>query len=133
MHPSKRPLLQKLRDHAQRLKRETMALYFAARDPATPWYAKAFVAFVVAYALSPIDPIPDFIPVLGFVDEIILLPFALAFAIRLIPPSVMKAARIRASEEISGQRPRSYTAAVVIVMLWITAIVLTSWVVYRAW
>jgi Uncharacterized conserved protein len=133
MHPSKRPLLQKLRDHAQRLKRETMALYFAARDPATPWYAKAFVAFVVAYALSPIDPIPDFIPVLGFVDEIILLPFALAFAIRLIPPSVMEAARIRASEEISGQRPRSYTAAVVIVMLWITAIVLTSWVVYRAW
>ncbi|HEY9396994.1 MAG TPA: YkvA family protein [Burkholderiales bacterium] len=126
-------MLQKLRDHAQRLKRETMALYFAARDPATPWYAKAFVAFVVAYALSPIDPIPDFIPVLGFVDEIILLPFALAFAIRLIPPSVMEAARIRASEEISGQRPRSYTAAVVIVMLWITAIVLTSWVVYRAW
>lgn len=110
-----------------------MALYFAARDPATPWYAKAFIAFVVAYALSPIDPIPDFIPVLGFVDEIILLPFALAFAIRLIPSSVMDAARIRASEEISGQRPRSYTAAVVIVMLWITAIVLTSWVVYRAW
>jgi uncharacterized membrane protein YkvA (DUF1232 family) len=133
MDPPKRPLLQRLRDRAQRLKRETMALYFAARDPATPWYAKAFIAFVVAYALSPIDPIPDFIPLLGFVDEIILLPFALAFAIRLIPSSIMDAARIRASEEISGQRPRSYTAAVVIVMLWITAIVLTSWVVYRAW
>lgn len=133
MNPSKRPLLQKLRGHAQRLKRETMALYFAARDPATPWYAKAFVAFVVAYALSPIDPIPDFIPMLGLLDEIILLPFALAFAIRLIPAPVMAAARLRASEEMSGQRPRSYTAAAVIVAIWIAAIVLISWVVYRAW
>lgn len=110
-----------------------MALYFAARDPATPWYAKAFVAFIVAYALSPIDPIPDFIPVLGFLDEIILLPFALAFAIRLIPTPIMDAARLRAMEEMSGERPRSYTAAVIIVMLWITAVVLTGWVVYRAW
>jgi len=91
------------------------------------------VGFVVAYALSPIDPIPDFIPVLGLLDELILLPFALAFAIRIIPGPVMDAARERANAELGRERPRSYTAAAVIVLVWLTALVLTSWVVYRAW
>lgn len=125
--------MQRLRDHARRVKRETMALYFAARDPATPWYAKAFLMFAVAYALSPIDPIPDFIPVLGLIDELILLPLALALALKLVPAPVMQTARARADAEMSGARPRSYTAAVVIVLIWLSAIMLTTWVVYRAW
>lgn len=125
--------MQRLRDQARRLKRETMALYFAARDPATPWYAKAFLLFAVGYALSPIDPIPDFIPVLGLLDELILLPLALALALKLVPAPVMQAARARADAEMASERPRSYTAATIIVLLWLSAIVLTAWVVRRVW
>ncbi|MBX6392469.1 MAG: DUF1232 domain-containing protein [Burkholderiales bacterium] len=124
-------MLQRLRDHAHRLKRETMALYYAARDPATPWYAKAVVAFAVGYALSPIDPVPDFIPVLGLLDELILLPLALALAVRLTPAPVMERARRRAQEAASGTRPRSRTAAAFIVLTWLGLVMLGAWVVVR--
>lgn len=124
-------MLQSLRDRAAALKRDTVALYFAARDPATPWYAKALVLFAVGYALSPIDPIPDFIPVLGLLDELVLLPLALALAVRLTPTPVMAAAKERAQAQATA--PRSYTAAAVIVTLWVTAIGLTVWVVHGAW
>jgi uncharacterized membrane protein YkvA (DUF1232 family) len=123
--------MQWLRDNARRLKRETVALYFAARDPATPWHAKAFVGLIVAYALSPIDLIPDFIPILGYLDEIVLLPLALAFAIRLIPAPVMRAARERAAQEES--RPISRVGAAVIVTIWLAAIGLSAWAFRDVW
>jgi len=126
-------LLQRLRDQARRLKRETMALYFAARDPATPWYAKAFLMFAVGYALSPIDPIPDFIPVLGLLDELILLPLAFALALKLVPAPVMQAARTRADAQMAGTQPRSYTAAAIIVLLWASVVVLAVWMAHRVW
>ena len=78
-------LLQRLKDWTRAIKRDVHALYLAARDPRTPWFAKAFALAIAAYALSPIDLIPDFIPVLGYLDEVILLPLAIAFAIRLVP------------------------------------------------
>ena len=78
------------------VKRDTLALFLAARDPRTPWYAKALAAVVVAYALSPIDLFPDFIPVLGFVDDVLILPVGIWATIKLIPPAVMNEHRARA-------------------------------------
>lgn len=127
-----RPVWQTLGKTVARLRRDIMALYYAARDPATPWYAKAVVACIVAYALSPIDLIPDFIPVLGWLDELILLPLALALAIRLIPPPVMAAARARAAVESSSPRPRSLLGAAFIVALWLAALALTIWMIRHA-
>ena len=107
----------RLRDWAQALRRETLVLYFAARDPRTPWYAKLLAGAVVAYALSPIDLIPDFIPVLGYLDDLILVPIGIALVLKLIPAEVLSAARARAEAAI--ERPRSIAAAVIIVAIWI--------------
>lgn len=86
----------RLRDRARRLKREVHALTFACRDPRTPWYAKASAAVVVGYALSPIDLVPDFIPILGYLDDIILLPLGVALVLKLVPPEVMADAQVAA-------------------------------------
>ncbi len=116
----------RLADWAQALKRESLALYYAARDPRTPWYAKLLAGAVVAYALSPIDLIPDFIPVLGYLDELLLLPLGIWLALRLVPAAVLADARRRA--EATLERPTSRTAAVVIVVVWVAcAIALGSW------
>lgn len=111
-----------------------MTLWFARSHPATPWYAKALGAFVVAYALSPIDLIPDFIPVLGYVDDVILLPVLIWFTIRMLPKEVLGESRQKAEQWFSDRRakPKSVTGAVVIVMIW--ALVLAAlllWVVTR--
>jgi uncharacterized membrane protein YkvA (DUF1232 family) len=103
------------------LKQNTYALYLASRDPRTPWRAKLVVLLVVAYALSPIDLIPDFVPVLGYVDDLLLLPLGIALAIKLIPPDILAECRARASAQSSAELSRSYTAAVVIALIWITA------------
>jgi uncharacterized membrane protein YkvA (DUF1232 family) len=82
-------LIARLKTRARQLKAEVLALYLAARHSRIPWHAKIFIVVIVAYALSPIDLIPDFIPVLGFLDEIVLLPFAIDFAVKMVPVSVM--------------------------------------------
>ena len=116
----------RLADWAHALKRESLALYYAARDPRTPWYAKVLAGAVVAYALSPIDLIPDFIPVLGYLDELLLLPLGIWLALRLVPAPVLADARRRA--EATLERPTSRTAAIVIVAIWIVcAIALAGW------
>lgn len=110
-------LLSSLKQWAYHLKTETYALYLAARDPATPWYAKFLAAVVAAYAFSPIDLIPDFIPVLGYLDDLILLPLGIMLAIRLVPSPVMTKCRERAACELRN-RPVSRRAGVVIVAIW---------------
>ena len=110
-------LLTDLKDKARALKRETTALWFALRDPRTPWPARVAGALVVAYALSPIDLIPDFIPVLGLLDDLILLPLGIALCIRLIPADVFEDARRRAID--AERQPANRIAAVVIVLIWI--------------
>lgn len=112
------------------LKRETIALYFAARDPRTPLAAKVLAAVVVAYALSPIDLIPDFIPVIGLLDELVLLPLGIAILLRLIPPVVMADARARAEATLA--LPKNIAAAVVIVLLWLALVALLGLWAYRA-
>jgi CubicO group peptidase (beta-lactamase class C family)/uncharacterized membrane protein YkvA (DUF1232 family) len=123
----------KLRERARRLKAETLALYLAARDRRTPWYARLLVAAIVAYALSPIDLVPDFIPVLGYLDELILIPLGIMLALRLIPQAVMAEARERARAELDGTRPRSRIAAAVIVALWAVALAGLGWGGWYAW
>jgi uncharacterized membrane protein YkvA (DUF1232 family) len=103
----------------QQLKRETYVMYLAYRDPRTPWYARAVAALVVAYAFSPIDLIPDFIPVLGYLDDLILLPLGVLVAVRLIPDEVMVDCRLRAEEAMQEDIPVNRSAAVVIVAIWV--------------
>jgi uncharacterized membrane protein YkvA (DUF1232 family) len=105
------------KQQARRLKLETYALYLAYRDPRVPWYARLFAACVVAYAFSPIDLIPDPIPILGYLDDLILIPLGLALALKMIPPAVM--AECRAQAAASQTKPINWGAAVVIVAIWL--------------
>jgi uncharacterized membrane protein YkvA (DUF1232 family) len=121
-------LLAALRRRARRLKAETFALYLATRHPLTPWYAKLLVAGIVAYAFSPIDLIPDFVPILGYVDDLLLIPLGIALAIRLIPPDVLAECRRQAEEALAGGKPVSRVAAAVIVVIWVVlALVCLVW------
>ena len=123
-------MLARLKSQADRLKTETYALYLAARDPRTPWYARALIFLVVAYAVSPIDLIPDFIPVLGYLDDLIIVPAGIALALTLIPPQVMADARQKATEIPIGKRTGVMGAAIVIV-LWVLAIIFVVAVILR--
>ena len=112
-------MLDRLKQRAHHLKAETFSLYLAARDPRTPWCARLLVAGIVAYALSPIDLIPDFVPVLGYLDDLILIPLGIALAIKLVPHSVLAECRIRAQETIKNGTPVSRVSGVVIVLIWL--------------
>lgn len=123
-------MLARLAQEARRLKTETLVLYFAARHPATPWSARLLVAFIVGYALSPIDLIPDFIPVLGYLDELILLPLLLALALRMIPEPVLVECRERAARMAASTKPVSRIAGVMIFIIWLLAFGLLAWWAY---
>lgn len=112
-------MFEKLKVRARHLKAESFALYLAARDPRTPWYAKLLIAGIVAYALSPIDLIPDFVPVLGYLDDLILIPLGIALAIRLVPPPVLADCRARAKEFFRDGKPVSWSAGAVVVAIWL--------------
>ena len=123
---------EQLKAWARRIKRDGVTLWFAGKHPATPWYAKALGLFVVAYALSPIDLIPDFIPVLGYVDDILLLPGLIWLTIRLLPADVLVDCRNQADEwmRTQGSKPSSRIGAILIVLLWIGfATVIWLWLV----
>lgn len=117
-------LFSEVKRRAKALKAETFALYLAARHPQTPWYAKVLVAGIVAYALSPIDLIPDLIPVLGLLDELIVLPLGIVLALKLIPSEVMNECRGQATDALRDGRPVSRIAGAVIVSIWIVLAVL---------
>ncbi|OWY65168.1 hypothetical protein B7486_43450 [cyanobacterium TDX16] len=112
-------MLDRLKQQAKHLKAELYALYLAYRDPRVPWYAKIFVACVVGYAFSPIDLIPDPIPLLGYLDDLILVPFGIALAIRMIPANVMAEYRERARLNLQRHKPKNWVAAAVIVSIWL--------------
>lgn len=115
-----------LKAKARQLRQHTLTVYFAARDPRTPFHVRALAVVVAAYALSPIDLIPDFIPVIGYLDDLVLIPLGLALVVRLLPPEVIESARLQAEQAAS--RPVSYTAAAVIVLVWILVIsILVKW------
>ncbi len=116
--------MRRLRLWAAALKREIMTLWFACRDPRTPWYARVLAMLIVAYALSPIDLIPDFIPVLGYLDELILLPVGTYLVLKLVPAEALADARARAQSWVESRqpKPRNWIAAAVIVLLWVAVL-----------
>jgi len=125
-------ILERARSWARRIKRDGLTLWFAGKHPATPWYAKALGAFVVAYALSPLDLIPDFIPILGYVDDVILLPVLVWITVRLLPTEVLEECRTKAEEWMasSARKPRSLVGAVAVVSFWLlTTVLLGAWAI----
>ena len=121
--------LDHLKSWANTIKRDVLALYLAGRDPRVPWHVKLLAAVTAAYALSPIDLIPDFIPVLGYLDDIIILPVAIWLTVRLIPQEILTELRNEASLRLA-QRPRSALAAVIIVTLWLGIALLAAYLLW---
>jgi uncharacterized membrane protein YkvA (DUF1232 family) len=125
-------LLAQWKRWAGQLKAEIYALYLAYRDPRTPWYARVFVACVVGYAFSPIDLIPDPIPVLGYLDDLILVPLGIALAVRMIPPAVLSECRQQAQALMEEGKPVNLTAAVAVVAIWLLLAAVVTLLFVRA-
>jgi uncharacterized membrane protein YkvA (DUF1232 family) len=119
------------KQQAQNLKVEVYAVYLAYRDPRVPWYARLFAACVVGYAFSPIDLIPDFIPVLGYLDDLLIVPLGIWLALKMIPPAVMAECRTRSQEVMSTGKPVNKTAAAVIVIIWLALAGMAIFLVLR--
>jgi uncharacterized membrane protein YkvA (DUF1232 family) len=115
----------RIKDWARAIRRDVHALWLAGRDPRVPWYAKAFALLIAAYALSPIDLIPDFVPILGYLDEVILLPPAILLAVKLVPPELM--AEHRAAAAKAERKPVSRAGATMVVALWLLAAAALVW------
>ena len=124
-------LLSRWKQRAQSLKIDSYALFLAYKDPRTPWYARVFALCIIAYTFSPIDIIPDFIPVLGYIDDLILVPLGIVIAIKMIPPQVMAECRKQALLYTESGKSYGRTAAIVIICVWlIIAAMLTVWLVH---
>ncbi len=124
-------MLDRLRVRARALKNEAFAVYLAAKDPRTPWYAKALIFFVVAHTFSPIDLIPDFIPILGYLDDLIITPGGLWLAVRLIPPEVLAEARATAATQGFDRRV-GYVGMALIIMAWIVILMGVIYLILRS-
>jgi uncharacterized membrane protein YkvA (DUF1232 family) len=124
-------MLSRIKIWAQNLKRDSHAVYLASRDPRVPWHAKVLAVAVAAYALSPIDLIPDFIPVVGYLDDFVIVPLGIWLVVSLIPDQVMTECRARADEV--GQRPLSRAGMIAIIVAWIVAAMIFGWIGYIAW
>ncbi len=112
------------KERVRNLKRDVVAIALALRDPRVPWYAKAVGACVVAYALSPIDLIPDFVPVLGYLDDLVLVPLGLLLVLRLVPPEILAEHRIAATTIV--ERPVSRAGAVAVIAVWVLVVALLA-------
>ncbi len=123
--------IQRIKGWAKRLQHEVYAVYLAQKDPRTPWYAKALAAAIVAYAFSPIDLIPDPIPVIGYLDDLLIVPLGIALLVRLIPPEVLEECRQKAREELERPRRKNWIAASVIIIIWIALLWLAVMLILR--
>ena len=123
--------LEHLKERARAWKNEAFAVYLAAKDPRTPWYAKALIFFVVAHTFSPIDLIPDFIPVLGYLDDLIITPGGLWLAVRMIPPEVLAEARATAASQ-DLDRSVGKIGAAIIILLWIVGLSAAAYLILRS-
>lgn len=124
--------IERWKKQAKKLKVETYALYLANRDPRVPWHARIFAACVVGYAFSPIDLIPDFIPVVGYLDDLILIPLGVKFALTMIPKNVMSESRDKAPEHIGQGKPINRAAAAIINSIWLLLAALSIVLIWRA-
>ncbi len=123
-------MFNRLKEWARHLEKETYALYFAYRDPRTPWYAKLLVGFVVAHTLSPIDLIPDFIPVLGYLDDLIITPLGLALSLRLIPGDVMAEAREKAESDLTDVNKIKRVGFLIVISIWLIGLFFILLILY---
>ena len=123
--------LEAWKQRARQLSAQTYALYLAYRHPRTPWYAKVLAALVVGYVFSPIDPIPDFIPVVGLLDEMVVVPIGVLIAAKMIPREVMEECQEKAREVAEGEKPVSRVAAVVVVAVWLLCVALAVFLAMR--
>ncbi len=119
------------RQRARQIKKETHAVYLAYKDPRVPWYARLFVALVVGYAFSPIDLIPDPIPILGYLDDLILIPLGIALALKMIPPDVIAECREKAQKAAREDKPTNWRAAAAIIAIWILLAVMAVLLISR--
>jgi uncharacterized membrane protein YkvA (DUF1232 family) len=122
-------MIVRARQWARIIQRDVHAIYLAARDPRVPWYARALAFCVAGYAISPLDLIPDFIPVVGLVDDVIIVPLGIVLTLRLIPPEVL--AEHRAAAAAAQSRPEGRAGAIVVVLIWVAAVALAGWLCYR--
>lgn len=125
-------VVDKLKSKAKELKRNIWVLYLAHKDPRVPWYVKAFTLCVVAYAFSPIDLIPDFIPILGYLDDLILVPLGIMLALKMIPKSVIDDCNEKANELMKTKKPKNWFMATLFILIWISLGIWLSAIVYRA-
>jgi uncharacterized membrane protein YkvA (DUF1232 family) len=109
---------------SKQLRTEIVALYLAYKHPGTPWYAKALAALIIGYALSPIDLIPDFIPVLGYLDDLIVVPAGIALLVKIIPGDILEECRAKARSDLLNRKPKNWVAAIIIVLVWLLVIYL---------
>ena len=119
------------KQRARQLSAQTYTLYLAYRHPRTPWYAKAFAALIIGYVFSPIDPIPDFIPGLGLLDEMVVVPIGILIAAKMIPPEVFEECQEKAREVELGEKPVSRVAAVVVVAVWLLCVAVAIFLALR--
>ena len=116
--------LERIKEKARWLKQQAFVLYLAYKDPRTPWMAKVFAAIVVAYTFSPIDLVPDFIPVLGYLDDLLLVPLGIALAIKMIPEEVLADAREGVEEAFPDGKPKSWVVGAIIIAIWVVILAL---------
>jgi uncharacterized membrane protein YkvA (DUF1232 family) len=124
-------MFDKIKTWARSLKRQIFILYFACKDERVPWHAKVFTACVVAYAFSPIDIIPDFTPILGYLDDVILVPIGIMIALKMIPKSVLTDCEVKAEEMMKNGKPKNWIAGSLIVMIWVLIIIWAIIYIYR--
>jgi len=124
-------MMEKLKRRAQVLKRDAYALTIAVRDPRVPWYARVFLGLVVAHTFSPIDLIPDFVPVLGYLDDLIITPLGIALALKMIPPEAMADARRQSEEWMQQGKPVSRAGAILVISVWLVVLTILVWLIVR--
>ena len=120
--------MEKIKAWAKNLKRQLFILYFAYRDERIPWYVKLFTACIVAYAFSPIDLIPDFIPILGYLDDVIILPLGIMFALKMIPKDVISDCEVKANEMMKNGKPKNWIVGSLIIFIWSVIIL---WIILK--
>lgn len=123
--------LERVKNKAMEIKRNVFVLFLAYKDPRVPWYARLFAALVVAYAFSPIDLIPDFIPILGYLDDLIIVPLGITLALKMIPTSVIEECRLKAEEPRKNGKPKNWMTGVLFIMIWILLAIWIGSVSYK--
>ena len=124
-------MINQLKQWAKKLKKQLFILYLAYKDERVSWYTKVFTACVVAYAFSPIDLIPDFIPVLGYIDDIIIVPLGVMLALKMLPISVIEDCTIKAEELIQNERPKNWIAGSIIIVVWLLILMWSCFIVFK--